>query len=243
MSLQWERLTPETADALGELALVSRFSDSTVDVVDPEVRNLVTPEQSRGRPLLGGAEDEQLHDLYRVDGAGTAAVGFINGERYACTRDAVSGDVLMWLHPYHADRGWPVVPGWPVYMTLGSTGAAWIGASVVPQLVFYDAAGAAVGKAEAGSTHWWYVSADAPANAVTVSPRAVFTANLSGLSTIGPLTLAHYPLSTDAPASLYTPLGRGSTSYAITAYSDDPPFLPLSDVTVDLVEVTSSATR
>ncbi|WP_435109385.1 hypothetical protein [Nocardiopsis synnemataformans] len=227
-SLTWDRLTPADADALTELALVGARADSTIAVIDPDATNLLTAEQSRGRPLAGAAP-AATEDLYRVDGAGAIVVGLVAGVRHACTQDVQAGDDLTWLHPYYGTRGWPIMPGWPVYLRADTTGGRlW--------LTFRDWTGAVISSA-AGLPGSGMCEADAPAGAVTVTPHLVFTSPLSGLHLIGEASLSYAP-----PEEGARPLGNGAPVYAAIGLADTPA-LPHRTLSLQLQEVRALAIR
>ncbi|ASU81401.1 hypothetical protein CDO52_00160 [Nocardiopsis gilva YIM 90087] len=234
-SWSWDRLEPDAADVVAEVALNAHYTDTTVEVIDPAARNLLTTEQSRGRLMAAANSTEAAGDLYTVEGAGTVAIGLIDSSRYACVRDGATGDEVIWLHSYHGSAGWPLVPGMPVYLALGDLGTASIHAIARPRLAFLDRSGTLVGHAEAAAGAE-SVSADAPAGAVTVSPRAVLDDAFTGLRLIGPAALTYAPPPPDIA------LGDGCPTYAITAYTDAPA-LPYRSVSLELVEVRSHAPR
>lgn len=232
--LVWDRLTRADADALHELALVHARADSTVCVIDPDAANLLTPEQSRGRPLTGSLPGA-VEELYRLDGTGTVAVGLLAGTRHACTQDAAAGDELTWLHPYYGARGWPVMPGWPVWLT-ADVGEYAVAASARLWLTFRDWAGAVISSA-AGVVGSGSCEADAPEGAVTVTPHMVLAEPVSGLGLVGEASLSYTP-----PAPDIRPLGNGCPVYAVTGLTDTPQ-LPWRTTALQLQEVRALAVR
>lgn len=235
-SLSWDRLERVDADALEEMTLVPARSDPTIAVVDPDAAggNLLTPEQSRGRPGPGGAPVAVDH-LYRVTGPGTMAVGLIDGVRYACVQDAGAGTTVEWLHPYYGRRGWPVMPGWPVYMAAALSGGALASIGRV-WLTFYDHVGAPITSA-AGLSGDGQCQADAPAGAATVAPHLIINQAAPGLRLLGEARLSYAPQPADA-----RPLGNGCPVYSVTSFSDTP-HLPWRSTTLALQEVRTHAYR
>lgn len=233
-TLAWDRLERVDADALEEITLVPARSDGTVAVVDPDAAqgNLLTPEQSRGRPGPGSAP-VSVQDLYQVTGPGSMTVGLVNGVRYAVTNNAATGTGVRWLHPYYGVRGWPVMPGWPVYMAAALTGLAAIGRM---WLTFYDYAGAVLGSS-AGLVGDGQCQADAPPGAATVSPHLILAEGAPGLRLLGEARLSYAPQPDDA-----RPLGNGCPIYSVTSFSDTPA-LPWRSTTLTLQEVRTHAYR
>lgn len=235
-SLSWDRLDRLDADALEELTLVPARADATIAVVDPDAAqgNLLSPEQSRGRPGPGTPPMAVDH-LYRLTGPGSLTVGLVNGIRYLAVDGAQSGTDIQWLHPYYGARGWPVMPGWPVYMAaaladqaLASSGRVW--------LTFHDHTGAAITSA-AGLLGDGQCQADVPPGAVTVSPHLIVAEPAPGLRLLGEARLAYAP---QAPSA--RPLGNGCPTYSVVDYSDSP-YLPWRSTTLELQEVRSLAYR
>ena len=235
-TLSWDRLERVDADALEEIALVPARSDPTVAVIDPDAAggNLLTPEQSRGRPGPGGAPVAVEH-LYRSIGPGALTVGLIDGVRHACVDSAGPGTTVHWLHPYYGVRGWPVMPGWPVYMVAALAGGALASIGRV-WLTFYDSAGVALGSA-AGLAGDGQCQADAPAGAATVAPHLIISEAAPGLRLLGEARLSYAPQPEDA-----RPLGNGCPVYSVTAFSDTP-HLPWRSTTLSLQEVRTHAYR
>ena len=235
-SLSWDRLERVDADALEEITLVPARSDTTIAVIDPDAAggNLLAPEQSRGRPGPGSAPVAVEH-LYRVTGPGTMTVGLIDGVRYACVQDAGSGTTVEWLHPYYGRRGWPVMPGWPVYMAAALSGGALASIGRV-WLTFYDHVGAPITSA-AGLAGDGQCQADAPAGAATVAPHLIIGQAAPGLRLLGEARLAYAPQPADA-----RPLGNGCPVYSVTSFSDTP-HLPWRSTTLALQEVRTDAYR
>jgi hypothetical protein len=235
-SLSWERLDRVDADALEELALVPARADATVAVVDPDAAagNLFTPEQSRGRPGPGSAPVAVEH-LYQATGPGEVTVGLVGGVRHAVIDGAESGTDIRWLHPYYGVRGWPVMPGWPVYMAAATGGGALSGAGRL-WLTFYDHSGAVISSA-AGLQGDGQCQADAPAGAATVSPHLIISEAAPGLRLLGEARLAYAPQPADA-----RPLGNGCPIYSVVSYSDAP-YLPWRSTTLELQEVRTLAYR
>lgn len=234
MSWSWDLLDPADRDWLAEAALVGRTIDTTIEVIDPAARNLLAREQSRGRPLSGVVGDAALGELYALHGDGDLTVAVAGGQYYAAVTGAPQGATVVWLHPYHGDLGWPVLPGWPVYLGLQDLGAGSIYDIAELELAFYNRGGAMVGRgaAPAGAG---LVSADVPDEAVTVSPRAILT-EPSGLRVIGAASLTY------APPPAVIALGDGCPTVAVTDYSEEP-VLPWYSVDLDVVEVAASAIR
>jgi len=234
-SLAWGRLLPEDADALEELALVPARGDGTVCVIDPDAAsgNLLTAEQSRGRPQAGMVPGA-VEDLYSLLGAGAISAGTQAGVRFACTNNIQAGADVRWLHPYYGARGWPVMPGWSVYLTT-TTAALTMPAVSRLWLTFRDHAGATISSA-AGESGSGAVEADAPPGAVTVTPHMIATAPLAGLRVIGEARMTY------GPARPGRPLGNGCPVYTITGFSDTPS-LPYRSVALTLEEVRAHASR
>jgi len=232
-TLAWDRLDRQDADALEEITLVPARADATIAVIDPDAAggNLLTPEQSRGRPGPGAAPVAVEH-LYQVTGPGTMTVGLVGGVRYAVTNNATAGTDIRWLHPYYGVRGWPVMSGWPVYMTAALTGLAAIGRL---WLTFHDYAGGVIGSA-AGLVGDGQCQADAPPGAVTVSPHLIVSEDASGLHLLGEARLSY------APPDDERPLGNGCPIYSVVEYSDTPA-LPWRSTTLSLQEVRALAYR
>lgn len=235
-TLSWDRLERVDADALEEITLVPARSDPTIAVVDPDAAggNLLTPEQSRGRPGPGGVPVAVEH-LYQVTGPGTMTVGLVDGVRYAVVDGAASGTSVQWLHPYYGLRGWPVMPGWPVYMSvaladnaLANAGRLW--------LTFHDHTGAVIASA-AGLQGDGQCQADAPAGAATVSPHLIVGEDAPGLRLLGEARLSYAPQPADA-----RPLGNGCPVYSVVSLSDTPA-LPWRSTTLTLQEVRTHAYR
>lgn len=234
VSWSWDQLEPEDRDWLAEAAMVARTVDTTIEVIDPAARNLLTREQSRGRPLSGVVGDAALEELYALHGDGSLTVAVAGGQYYGAVTGAAQGASVVWLHPYHGDLGWPVLPGWPVYFGLQGLGAGSIYDIASLELAFHNRAGAMVGRgaAPAGAG---LVSADVPDEAVTASPRAILT-EASGLRVIGAASLTYAP----PPATIA--LGDGCPTVAVTDYAEEP-VLPWYSVDLDVVEVVASAVR
>lgn len=232
-SLSWDRLERRDADALVEMSTVHARADATINVIDPDATNLLGPEQSRGRPVLGELP-AAVSDLYLYAGAGQVTVGLVSGVRYACTQDAAAGDVLTWMHPYYGARGWPVLPGWPVYLR-GATAATAIGAGQL-QLDWRNWAGTII-SSTTGTLGSGEVDADAPADAATVTPRLIVGQPLSSLWLVGQALLSYQP-----PAPGVWPLGNGCPVYAVTGVTDTP-HLPYRSVRLNLQEVRALAVR
>ena len=234
-SLAWDRLLPADADALEEMALVPARGDGTLAVIDPDAAggNLLTAEQSRGRPQAGMMPGA-VEDLYGLAGAGAITVGLSAGVRHACTNNVQANADIRWLHPYYGTRGWPVMPGWSVYLSGQTTGAA-VPASARMWLTFRDHNGAVLSSA-AGDPGTGVVEADAPAGAVTVAPHMITTTALSGLRIIGEARLTYAPQDADRP------LGNGCPVYTLTDYRDTPA-LPYRSVALTLEEVRAHAPR
>ena len=235
-TLSWSRLERVDADALEEITLVPARSDPTIAVIDPDAAggNLLTPEQSRGRPGPGSAPVAVEH-LYRVTGPGTMTAGLVAGVRYAVVDGAASGTDITWLHPYHGARGWPVMPGWPVYMAvaladnaLANAGRLW--------LTFHDHTGAVIASA-AGLQGDGQCQADTPEGAATVSPHLIVSEDAPGLRLLGEARLSYAPLPDGS-----RPLGNGCPVYSVTSYSDTPA-LPWRSTTLALQEVRTHAYR
>ncbi|ASU85950.1 hypothetical protein CDO52_26965 [Nocardiopsis gilva YIM 90087] len=53
-----DRLEPDAADVVAEVALNAHYTDTTVEVIDPAARNLLTTEQSRGRLMAAANSTE-----------------------------------------------------------------------------------------------------------------------------------------------------------------------------------------
>ncbi|GAB3209818.1 hypothetical protein GCM10027294_25720 [Marinactinospora endophytica] len=231
----WDRLRPVDYDHLVEVTYTSRTGSAVVEVIDPAARNLLSADQSRGRPLATGTTAEAVAD-WTISGGGDLMVGLTGADRWACVRDPADGAVLTWLGPYYGPRGWPVMPGMGVHWRLATTGTSAIAATAQPRLMFYDSNGGEVGYAVGGAGSA-YVSADAPDGAVTVVPQAVLAAR-SGLTIIGAAHLAYAPIPTEGDV----PIGDGCPTYTIANMADSPQ-LPYHSVTLDLVEVRSGAYR
>ena len=235
-ALSWDRMTPVDADALEEITLVPARADTTIAVVDPDAaqRNLLTAEQSRGRPGPGAAPVAVEH-LYSLTGSGSLTVGLVAGVRHTVVQDAVSGTSVGWLHPYYGARGWPVMPGWPVYMTAALTDSALATAGRL-WLTFHDHTGAVISSA-AGLQGDGQCQADAPPGAATVSPHLIVAEDAPGLRLLGEARLAYAP---QEPGT--RPLGNGCPVYAVTGFADAPA-LPHRSTTLALQEVRTLAYR
>lgn len=235
-SLSWDRLDRVDADALEEITLVPARADSTIAVIDPDAAagNLLTVEQSRGRPGPGTPPVAVEH-LYQVTGPGELTVGLVSGVRYAVVEDAESGTDVRWLHPYYGMRGWPVMPGWPVYMQAALANQALAGSGRL-WLTFYDHAGNTISSA-AGLQGDGQCQADAPEGAATVSPHLIVAEPAPGLRLLGEARMSFAPQAADA-----RPLGNGCPVYAVTGFSDSP-FLPWRDTSIELQEVRTLAYR
>lgn len=235
-TLSWERLSEEDADFLEEIALTSPQPDGTVAVVDPDAvqRNLLTAEHSRGRPSPGyqSAATEHLHG---VSGAGTMAVGMYKGMRVMCTRGVESGTEISWRHAYYGDRGWPVMPGWPVYFAADTEDTV-MGFGRV-RLKFHDWDGNVL-KSAAGEDGSGMCEADAPDGSAFVSPRLVLTDDVPDLEMLGAARMAYAKFD----AEDYRPLGNGCPVYSVVEYSVEP-FMPWRDVSIELQEVRAHAYR
>src|SRR5699024_10675098 len=81
------------------------------------------------------------------------------------------------------------------------------------------------------------VEADAPVDAVTVSPRMIIDGQGSGMWAVGSARLSLAPHTED-----YIPLGNGSPMYSVVGFSDSP-YIPWRSVSLDLQEVRSNAYR
>lgn len=235
VSLAWSRLPCAEADALEEIVLVPARTDATIAVVDPDAANVLTPEQSRGRPGPG-LPPTAVEELYSLSGPGRLTVGLASGIRYATVDSAEPGTTVRWLHPYYGSRGWPVMPGWPVYMSAALQGGALPTLGRV-WLTFYDHAGAPIGSS-AGLEGTGLCEADAPEGAVTVSPSLRVSEAAPGLRLLGAARLSYAPQQDDGQQ----PLGRGCPAYAVAGYTDTP-LLPWRSVSLDLQEVRASAYR
>lgn len=235
VSLAWDRLDREDADALEEIVLVPARTDAAITVVDPDAANVLTPEQSRGRPGPG-LPPTAVEELYSLSGPGRLTVGLASGIRHATVGDAEPGTTVRWLHPYYGSRGWPVMPGWPVYMSAALQGGALPTLGRV-WLTFYDHAGALISSA-AGLEGTGLCEADTPEGAVTVSPSLRVSEAAPGLRLLGAARLSYAPQRDDGQQ----PLGRGCPAYAVTGYTDTP-LLPWRSITLDLQEVRASAYR
>lgn len=235
-TLSWDRLAPVDADAIEEMTLVPARSDATIAVVDPDAAtgNLLTPEQSRGRPGPGVAPVAVEH-LYQLTGQGTLAVGLIAGVRHTVVDEARPGTSIRWLHPYYGVRGWPVMPGWPVYMHVALGGNALAGDGRL-WLTFHDHAGAVLASA-AGLQGDGQCQADAPPGAATVSPHLIVAETAPGLRLLGEARLSYAPQDPED-----RPLGNGCPVYAITSFSDVPA-LPNRSTSLTLQEVRTLAYR
>lgn len=237
-TLTWDRLLPVDAQALQEMALSPARTDPTIAVVDPDAAatNLLTVEQSRGRPLIGvGAT--ALEDLYGLDGPGALVAGTVAGVRYAVLTGGASGTDITWLHPYYGDRGWPVMPGWPVYFTVtdvpGGPGAHLNGRL---WLTFRDHAGAVISSA-AGLVGTGACEADAPAGAATVTPHLRLSSAPGEARLVGLGRLTYAPQD---PGPV--PLGNGCPVYAVERFTDTPD-LPWYTTALTLREVRAYAAR
>ena len=216
----WDRLLPRDRDWLAEVAFLSRTLDSTVCVIDPAARNLAGVEQSRGAPVAGTTSTAP----YRWEGSGTLTTATVDGRSRAVIENPAPDGVLTWVHPYYWERGWPVMPGWPVYLRAEDM------PGVRVELWFHDPDGSTLAIASGTGE----VSADAPSGAVTVSPRAVATTPTDRL-VVGGIVLSY------APQAGF-PLGDGCPVYAVTGWSEEPDS-PWYSVKVGVVEVTSGAVR
>lgn len=236
-TLSWDRLEQADADALTEMILTPARADPTIAVIDPDAAtgNLLTPEQSRGRPLMGVAPGA-VEALYSLVGTGEILSGTVAGVRYAVVSDGQVGDDITWLHPYYGDRGWPVMPDWPVYLSVGDVPG---GPSIYPDarlwLTFRDHTGAVISSA-AGLVGTGQCEADAPAGAVTVTPHMVLSTVPVGLRLVGPARLTY------APQDATDPLGNGCPVYA-AAMLVDTPLYPWRTTALQLQEVRSHAPR
>jgi hypothetical protein len=237
-TLAWGRLLPVDAQALQEMALSPARTDPTITLIDPDAAatNLLTVEQSRGRPLIGvGAT--ALEDLYGLDGPGALAAGTVAGVRYAVLTGGASGTDITWLHPYYGDRGWPVMPGWPVYFTVtdvtGGPGAHLNGRL---WLTFRDHAGAVISSA-AGLVGTGACEADAPAGAATVTPHLRLSSAPGEARLVGLGRLTYAPQD---PGPV--PLGNGCPVYAVERFTDTPD-LPWYTTALTLREVRAYAAR
>lgn len=237
-TLSWARLPPADADALAEIALVPARDDATVAVIDPDAAagNLFTPEQSRGRPLKAAAA-AGIADLYQIAVSGGALLtGSVAGERFVVVQDGAATSVITWLHPYHGIRGWPLMGGWPVYLSVADVpGGPGVHHDAQLRLTFLSHTGAVVG-AETGDTGTGVVAADAPATAVYVVPTMVIATGFTGLRLLGRARLTY------APQDASIPLGNGCPAYAVTSLSDTPE-LPYRSTSLALQEVRAYATR
>lgn len=236
-SLSWQRLLPQDADALVEMATVPAREDATIGVIDPDAAggNLLTAEQSRGRPLRAASPDGVV-DLYQLTGAGTLLIALAAGVRYAATQDLGAFASVTWLHPYHGARGWPVMPGWPVYLSHADIpGILGLAPMALLTLAFLDQAGAVVSSASSTAGEG-QVSADAPTGAVTVAPSLTVSEAAAGIRTVGTARLTY------APQDAASPLGNGCPTYAITGVSDTPE-LPYRSTSLNLQEVRAYAAR
>lgn len=234
-TLSWEHLGRDDASALEEIALVPARSDFTVAVVDPDaaVGNLLAPEHSRGR-TAPGMPPVSVEHLYQHAGDGELAVGLVSGVRNVCVRDGGSGTSVRWLHSYLGGRGWPVMPGWPVYLSVERGNNTLANQSRL-SLVFYDWSGEVIssGVGEIGSGE---CEADVPAGAVSVSPSMLLTEDAPGLRLVGAARM------TLSPQDASRPLGNGSPVYSVTEYADTP-YLPWRSASLELQEVRSHAYR